>query len=286
MKIKFKHVCLVGVGLIGGSLSRDLLGQGIAGTVAGFDVDRKNLRYAVKNKIISQAGHDLSQTLKTADLVILATPVITLEEQIVKLSKLISPKSLVIDVGSTKERIVKLADCFYPEGNFVGCHPMAGSENSGAAASVSGLFKDWPCLIVPGKRTRKSFLLRAKGLWQALGARVYEWDGAEHDRYLAACSHLPHVLGYALLRAVGERMPPKVLGKIAGRSFKSYTRVAGSDARMWADIFLANQKNVLAKIRVFKRELERLEKRIAGARGASLLGYLEETAALWREIKM
>jgi len=283
-KIKFKNVVLVGVGLIGGSLSRDLLREKVTKKIVGFDTDRKNLNYAVKNKIVTVAGRDLEKEFSQSDLIILATPVVTLEKQVKELASLIPSKTLVIDVGSTKTNILKLADRYFPKGNFVGCHPMAGSEKSGAKASVVGLFDGAPCLIVRGKKTKTVFSKRARSLWQSVGATTLDLDVKNHDRYLAACSHLPHVLSYALMHAVGKRISPSELKKIAGKSFKSYTRIAGSDARMWTDIFLVNQKHTLAKMKYFERELKQLERLIQKGDSNALFRYLESTADLWRHI--
>lgn len=280
----FQHVCIIGVGHIGGSLSRDLMRLKLATTISGFDTDEKNLRYVLKKKIISRRVDDLPKALAGSDLVVLATPVRVIEDQLVRLSPFIDRHKLVIDVGSTKEAIVAKAAKFFPWGNFVGCHPMAGNERSGPSAGADGLFTDAPCLLVAAKNSRPKFVAKAKALWTALGARVVAMDAGEHDRCVAACSHLPHVLSFALMRSVGTRIGPATLKKIAGGSFRSYTRIAGSNARMWADIFLHNRQNVLQKIGTFKKELLKLEKLMRAGSERKLFSYIEKSAELWRKM--
>jgi len=282
MKKQYEQACLIGVGLIGASLARDLKNKKVVKTIIGFDSDKKNLNLAVKKRVVKRGSH-LKKALATSDLVILAAPVKTIAEQIELFADFIPKKCLVIDVGSTKVDIVKQADRFF-DGNFVGCHPMAGSEKSGAGASLLGLFEDAPCIIVPGKKTKKAMVTSAKQLWQAVGARTVTMDWLEHDRYLAACSHLPHILSFSLMSAVGKRISPKEIKKIAGKSFKSYTRIAGSDAKMWADIFRDNQKNVLNKIYYFKKELEKLEQLVKKGDEKKLMNYIKESSLLWREV--
>lgn len=281
----FQNVVLLGVGLMGGSLAQDLLKRKVAGQIVGFDTHLKNLRYAESKKIISRAGKNLHQELAEADLVILATPVLTIEQQIKELASDIPKNCLVIDLGSTKDRILKQADRSFLNGNFVGTHPMRGREKAGAAASEADMFDGAPCLLVRGRKTKAKFMKQAKALWQAVGARALELNGPDHDRYVAACSHLPHVLSFALMKSVGQKFPPKDLAKIAGKSFKSYTRIAGSDARMWTDIFLDNRKNTLVKIKAFQKELDRLQNLIEIKDDQGVFDYIEETAQLWRQIK-
>ena len=284
MKIKFKKVVIIGVGLIGGSMARDLLTKKIADEVVGFDADQKNLNFAVKNKIISRAGKSLDHELKDASLVVLATPVLTIENLLQKIADKISAQTIVMDVGSTKKKIVELADKLFLKGSFVGTHPMAGLEKSGASASQKNLFKNSPTLIVAGKKTKTAHTKKIKALWQLLGARVLNISINDHDRYMAACSHLPHALSFALMRSVGKKIPPAELKKIAGNSFKSYTRISGSDAKMWVDIFIDNQKNTLARINAFQQELKSLEKLILNKDKKNLLNYMQAASQLWQKI--
>ncbi len=283
-KFYFNQATIIGIGLIGGSLGRDLLKKKIAKKVVGIDVDPKTLSYAKKQGVVSQISKDDIETLEASDLVVFATPVCTLEEQIKDFSAFISENALVIDVGSTKTDIIKVADKSFQSGNFVGCHPMAGSEKSGVRASVSDLFVNSPCIIVPGKKTKKKFTDLATRLWKKLGAQTVLMNVKDHDSRLAACSHLPHILSFATMQSVGKKIPMKELKKIAGRSFKSYTRVAGSDPKMWTDIFLQNKTHALKQISFFQSQLNDIEKAIKKSDSKWLYQYIEKTAKLWREM--
>lgn len=279
----FKKTVVIGIGLMGTSLARDLLKNHLTKNVVGLDRSRKNLKYASQQGFITDVALS-PETLQDADLVVLSIPVLNLLEVMSTVAPLISPKALVIDLGSTKSSIGKRADQLFQAGNFVGCHPMAGREKSGPQASVEGLFDGAPCIIVPGRTSKKSFVNRATKLWQAIGARTLVMDAAKHDRYVAACSHLPHVLSFSLVSAVGRTITPKDIQKIAGNSFKSYSRIAGSDAKMWADIFLDNQSSVLSKITEFRKELLNMERMIKSRNAQELFDYMDRAAKTWRKL--
>lgn len=269
---------------MGVSLSRDLLQKKLAQTIVGFDLDESRSIWAKKKKYISAVSKDLMSDLKKADLVILAIPVLELKKILKDVASVVSEKALVIDLGSTKKTIVQKADQLFKKGNFVGCHPMAGRERSGPESSVTQMFEGAPCLIVPGKRTHKKFVSIATDLWSSVGSRVVVMNALQHDRYVAACSHLPHVLSFALMQSVAQKISPAELKKVSGPGFKSYTRVAGSDAKMWTDIFLDNQKLVLNKLKAFKKELVFLEKQISKKDESKIKKYIQKSSSLWRDL--
>lgn len=258
--MKFQKVIIVGVGLMGGSLARDFLAKKIAVEVVGFDTDAKNLFEAKRLKAMTRAGHILKNELEAANLVVLAIPVGEIISWIKKNAQFISEKTLVMDVGSTKKTILATADRYFPRGNFVGAHPMAGNENSGVKASSLNFFKDSPCVIVAGKKSGKFFVQKTKSLWKKLGSRVYEMGPEKHDRYVAACSHLPHVLSFVLMNSLSPIFSFEFIRKIMGNSFRDITRVSGSDAKMWADIFLHNKLPVRTVIKSFQKGLAIFDK--------------------------
>ena len=189
-----------------------------------------------------------------------------------------------MDVGSTKTSIVKTADRCFIAGNFVACHPMTGRALSGPHSSVEGLFEGKVCLIVPGNKNQKKFLEQAKGLWEKLGARVETVSVAQHDRWLALCSHLPQVLSFVLLRTAVKKIGLKALVKVAGPGFKEQVRLAGSDARMWTDILLQNREHVLVQLTAFIAELGRMEQLIQKTDERKLFECLRNTACLQRNL--
>lgn len=253
---------MVGVGLIGGSLGRDFLSQKIATEVVGFDTNTKNLWEAKRLKAVTRTGGVLKNELETADLVILAMPVGEIISWIKKNARFVLEKTWVIDVGSTKKTILALADRCFPHGNFVGAHPMAGTEKTGVKASSLNFFKNSPCVIVAGKKSGKVFVQKTKSLWHRLGAQVYEMGPEKHDRYVAACSHLPHVLAFVLMNSLQGTFSFEFIRKIMGNSFRSMTRISGSDAQMWADIFLHNKLPVRAVVKSFQKKLGYFDKNL------------------------
>lgn len=258
--MKFRKVIMVGVGLMGGSIAQDFLGQKIAAEVVGFDTNTKNLIEARRLKVVTRAGSALKQELETADLVVLAMPVGEIIAWIKKNARFVLEKTWVMDVGSTKKTILAVADRCFPRGNFVGTHPMAGTEKSGVKASSVNFFKESPCVIVAGKKSAKAFVQKTKSLWRKLGARVYEMGPEKHDQYVAACSHLPHVLAFVLMNSLEGSFSLKFIRKIMGNSFRGMTRISGSDAQMWADIFLHNKLPVRTVIKSFQKKLGYFDK--------------------------
>lgn len=281
---RYNQVTIIGVGLIGGSIGRELVQRRLARKVIGFDRSQKNIANALKSKLITDKGNNLIQSICHSDLIVMALPV----KEIIKTIKRIFPhvpkRCLVIDVGSTKQNIVKQADKYFIRGNFVGCHPMAGSEKSGPQPSLLHLFDKAPCLIVRGTQTKKVFFQQAKRLWCKFGSLVYEIDVKTHDKYLADCSHLPHLISFSLMNAVAKRMGSNHIRKISGKSFKTFTRVAGSDSRMWADIFLDNDRYLLQSLSAFKKELDRFEKWIAKKEASQLRLHIKRASEKWKNI--
>lgn len=280
----FSKVVLVGVGLIGGSLTLDLLCQRLAGSVVGFGRDVKNLSLAKKSGIISTIGKNLANELPTADLVIFAVPVKTMRSYIERYAHLISPDALVIDVGSTKQNIVKDADRFFLHGNFVGCHPMAGKESFGAKACELNFFQNKVCLVTASHKTKKRFLSTAVKLWQLVGAKIIKLSSEMHDKKLAVTSHFPQIISSLLMLTAGKNYDLKDLKKLMGSGFKDTTRLAASHAGMWTEIILENKKNILEILELFQRELTLLCKEIENESESSILKTLQAARHFKQEI--
>lgn len=227
--------CVVGLGLIGGSMARRLLAAGH--TVIGFDRDADTVDAARALGIDArQSCEDLAQL--SCDVVILAVPVLSIIPLLPQLAD--SDARLVIDVASTKRAVVEVADAVLPN-RFVGCHPLAGSHESGFAAARADLFVSAPVFICPTAQTSPVALRAAQQFWHLFGARVELMDPEEHDRELAAASHLPQTLATVLANALHTAaIEPNRLGP-GGRDM---TRLAASDPRVWADILLTNRDNL------------------------------------------
>lgn len=244
---KFERVAIIGVGLIGGSLSLEARDTGWFGYVTGCGRTTPNLEVAKKAGIIDEYTNDPVEAVEGADLVILATPVTS----IVGLAETIAPAlkkgAIVTDVGSVKgEMVTELEEALGTDARLVAGHPVAGSEEFGAAAAVKGLFKGRRCILTPTDKTDKEALELITGLWQTTGMEVVEMDPFAHDRIMAAISHLPHLVAYALVETVLKlkESEPGVMDFAAG-GFHDFTRIAGSSPEMWRDIFQLNSDAVL-----------------------------------------
>jgi len=187
---------------------------------------------------------------------------------------------VITDVGSTKGPIVRSAERLAADRPlaFVGSHPMAGSERSGYGASRADLFNGALVIVTPTERTDPLALKRVSEFWEALGCRVGVMDPDEHDRAVAAVSHVPHLVAYALVEAVA-RLNPAFFG-VAARGFKDTTRIAASDARVWREVFQSNRAALREALAAFRTSLEELERLVAEDDGERLERKLEEIRQL------
>ena len=262
----FKKVAVIGTGLIGGSIALAIKKNKLAKEVVGVSRHEKSLLAARKMGAIDKGSQDLS-IVRDADLVILAMPVKTILDIAPKVARVISGKAIVCDVGSTKQDILSKLDKLFPD--FIGTHPMAGSEKRGMINASAILFKGSLCIITPGKNTNKLSLTKIKSLWLKLGARTECISASEHDKVVSLVSHLPHIAAFSLINSVPEKF-----FKFAASGLKDTTRIAASDAEVWADIFFSNSKNVLESIKLFKDNLNKIEAAVKAGDKARLSSIL------------
>jgi prephenate dehydrogenase len=285
-KPHFKTTVLIGVGLIGGSLARDLLRLKMTDEVVGFDLSRRELANAKKIKAITSVGRDLMASLAKADLIIFAVPVRALRQMIADHGIYFSPQALAIDVGSTKAAIVAEASRRVPHGNFVGCHPMAGREKSGVAASCEGLFANKQCFLSPGLTTKPKFVKKAAALWRSLGAKPILLDAKKHDRILSWISHLPHAVASALVSSlVSEFKRYPETRKFTAGGFLDTTRIAAGPAEMWKEICMVNRDELRRALDGLIEELGVARQMLENKDEVSLLAFLRRAKNLREEMK-
>lgn len=269
----FERVTIAGVGLIGGSLALAARAAGVIGQVVGFGRSAANLQTAQQRGIIDRYTHDAIAAARDADLLVLAVPVQSVAAVAAACAPALRPGAVVTDVGSVKECIVRDVERVLPAGvSFVGAHPIAGTEDSGAAAADAELFQGSRCILTPGARATPPAVAALRGLWEAVGARVDEMDAARHDQILAWVSHLPHALAFSAVNALLDR--DGTLQEFAGPSFRDLTRVAASAVDTWCDIFLANAPQVDAALAAFAVTLADLRTAIAAGDDARLRSIL------------
>lgn len=264
MSCIIERLAIIGVGLIGGSFARALRQAGAVKSVIGIGRSRPNLEYALSEGIIDEYCHDPAEGVRDAQLVFISIPVCSIPAMVGTIAPSLAPGCIVTDGGSVKAELVRECERLMPPGcHFVGGHPIAGTENTGSAASFATLYNGKRCILTPTERTDPGAHHTVARLWQTAGAQVCSMEPERHDRIFAEISHLPHVVAYALVHAVGtaDVEGENVLSYTAG-GFRDFTRIASSDPTMWRDIALMNRQALLASIDGFSASLAELRRRI------------------------
>jgi prephenate dehydrogenase len=259
----FNKICIIGVGLIGGSIARAARQRGLCASISAFGraEDQPNLAAAKDLGVIDDYALDIAGAVANADCIVIATPVGAIESVFALLKPFWNEKAIYTDVGSTKTNVIKAAERvfgFVPD-NLVPAHPVAGAEQSGVAAAVDDLFLNKRVIITPDKVTRLDAVQKIQVFWEKLGAQVAVMGAAHHDAILAATSHLPHILAFALVDMLGHKDEQSEIFKYAAGGFKDFTRIASSDPTMWLDICTANKTEIIPLIQQLKDELNKIQ---------------------------
>lgn len=273
----FNRAAVIGVGLIGGSIARVLKNRGIAQVVVGSGRSRQNIDKALQLGIIDEAATP-EEAVKDADFVVICTPPLSVVPTLEKIAPHIKEGALVTDAGSTKKEIVE--KCEKISGgrfSFIGSHPIAGTEKSGAQASFETLFDNRHCIVTPTGGADAQALGKLKKFWAAAGAEVVEMDPAAHDRIMSAVSHLPHMAAYALVNAIANENGADEMIRFAAGGFKDFTRIAASSPEMWADIALSNADEITGHIGGMKKQLDLIETAIKNGDRKELLKMFERS---------
>jgi prephenate dehydrogenase len=270
-----KHLVVVGVGLIGGSLSLALKRAGLVQRVTGVGRSRENLELACELGVIDDWTHDLAEAVRDADMVLLAVPMTAYDGLFKAMADVLPAHAIVTDAGSTKQSAIAAAGRHLPNpGRFVAAHPIAGTEHSGAAAAFAELFEDHLCILTPDDQTDVEALAAVKSMWLATGCHIREMDAAVHDDALAGVSHLPHLAAFALVNAVSRQAGDDPFEFAAG-GFRDFTRIASSSPAMWRDIALCNKQALMGKIDALQHELTVLRDALEAGDGERLLQEFE-----------
>ena len=273
------RVAIIGVGLIGGSIGLALRQRGLAEEVVGVGRRTASLQKAAEFGTIDRGTTNLAEGVAGADLAIVATPVGRIVDAVRSVAQA-APRAAITDAGSTKAEIcraLRAAGEANPDsaavapGRFVGSHPLAGDHRAGPEYARGDLFDGRTVVITPQDDTPPGLVERFQEFWQSLGAEVVLLSPEEHDRALAATSHLPHLVAAALAAATPEEWL-----RLAATGWGDATRIAAGDAELWTQIFGQNRAGVIDALRRFEHKLQSLEKAIAGGDDAALLAGLQE----------
>ena len=237
---------------MGGSLGMALVRRG-GWRVTGVGRRADRLKAAKSRGALHAWTTDFREGARDADVVVLAVPVDGIVAWARKLRPFLKRDCLVMDVGSVKGSIVSALDAGFSKGPFfVGAHPMAGSEKTGAENARADLYKGAACVVTPGRRVPAAAVKRAGSFWRSIGAGVLRMAPAEHDRWVAMISHLPHLMAYSLALSAGRWGNARFARALAAGSFRDMTRVAGADPDQWSQIFSMNAKSLREALRLFQ----------------------------------
>ena len=260
-----KKICIIGVGLIGGSIGLGLRRRRLAHEVIGVGRHLVKLKKAKRIGAVDRYTNDWKRGVEDADICIIATPVTTIPKIFKRIYPFLKKGCVVTDAGSVKTPVVKEIESFLSRQKsankvfFVGSHPLAGSENAGVNFAKANLLENAIVVVTPGKRTSKKAMSEIKGFWTKLGSRIIVMDTELHDRVLSVISHLPHVVAFSLVRMIANL---KHVDKVITSGFRDTTRIAGSDKRIWTDVLVSNRRNVSERIDEFIKILKDFKNKI------------------------
>jgi len=272
--MQFQQLSIVGVGLLGGSLGLAVKSLGLARSVVGIGHRNSTLETALKRGAIDRWTLSVADGVREADLVVLCTPVGLFGPLMAQAAGALARGCLVTDVGSTKRAVLQACLPHLPQGcNFVGSHPLAGSEARGIEAATDNLYDGALVLVTPTDRCDEKSVETIESLWQALGSHTRRIDAESHDRLLAQVSHLPHMVAAALVEALGPEAE-----QLVASGFLDTTRVASGNPPMWRDIFMTNRDQLLEALGRLRTALDRMSKALE-------VGDAEAIEQLLREAK-
>lgn len=255
-------VTVIGLGLIGGSIARDLRKAGTASHLVGIDQNVEHARKALELKLVDEVLL-AEEVLPSSDLVVVAIPVNAIQQSILNVLSLISDKTVVIDAGSTKSQICEIVKHHPKRKQFVAAHPIAGTENSGPTAALEGLFRNKMNIICDHEASGEQALMVAEKVFQVLGMKTIFMEAKEHDKHVAYVSHLSHVSSFLLGQTVLDiEKDEKNIFALAGSGFASTVRLAKSSPDMWAPIFEQNSKYLKKALEEYIAHLQRFHKHL------------------------
>ncbi len=283
----FEHAALVGIGLIGSSISHAVRRKRLAGTITGSARTKATVDTALKLGLIDRGYASAAEAVKGADLVILSVPVGACAALAIEIAPHLRQGAIVTDVGSVKAAVVRDIAPHLPRGvHFVPGHPIAGTEQSGPEAGFAELFDNRWTILTPEAGTDKAAVEKLKAFWIALGAKVEIMDPQHHDLVLAITSHLPHLIAYNIVNTAEhlQRVTDSEVIKFSAGGFRDFTRIAASDPTMWRDVFLNNREAVLEMLGRFSEDLTDLQRAIRFGDGDTLFRLFSDARRVRRDI--
>lgn len=272
----FGQVTIIGLGLLGGSLARDLRFYNLADKIVGVARSQSTAEFALANQVVDTI-ESLDVAVRDADLVVLATPMQTMLPILQQLEPHCSKDTLLTDVGSVKTHLYQALQAHCPAllPRFVLAHPIAGGESSGVTASRQGLFSEKHLIVTPTDEVDHAAIEKVEALWQAVNAKTVQMSIEMHDAVFAKTSHLPHVVAFSLVNYLSAQSNREQLFDLAAAGFYDFTRIASSDAVMWRDICSTNRQQVVASLDGFIAQVQKIRDNIEQDDQTAVLDYFD-----------
>lgn len=286
MSAVFEKVALIGLGLIGGSISLASRRAGAAGKIVGYARTKETRETARRIGLCDEIAESAVEAVKGADLVILCVPVGAMAAVAAEIGPHLEKGAIVSDVGSVKGAVIEALADLPDHVHVVPAHPLAGTEHSGPEAGFAELFDNRYCLLTPLPDGDEAAVERLGRFWSLLGANVEAMEPERHDLVLAVTSHAPHLIAYTMVGVADDmrRVTKSEVIKYSAAGFRDFTRIAASDPTMWRDVFLTNKEATLEILGRFTEELFALQRAIRTGDGDMLHDYFTRTRAIRRGI--
>ena len=282
-----KNILIIGCGLIGSSVLRAISKNKIAKKVFVYEKSKTNISKIKKLKLRCTILTDFKEAVPNVDLIIVCTPLSEYKGIILKLNKYLSPKTIITDVGSSKEKSHDVIKKTLKKGiSWTSSHPIAGSEVSGPEHGNKDLFLNKWCILIKEKDTNRKHLSVLSKFWKKIGSRVSIMNSKKHDVIFSMTSHLPHLIAYNLVKTATdfEKQQRYELIKFSAGGLRDFSRIAASNEIMWRDIFFNNQKNISKVIDLFIKNLRSFKKDIQSRNEKSLIKKLINTKKVRKKI--
>ena len=283
----FKKVCIIGCGLIGSSLARAIKKHNLSEKIVSSNRSDIVNKKVLELKIVDDSSSDTQKMVNDSDLIIIATPLSSYENVILKIKNSLKNGMILTDVGSVKERVISLVEKAIPKDvSWIPSHPIAGTEESGPEAGFSELFKNRWCILTPSKKAKEKDINTLKSFWKKIGSKVDIMDAKQHDYILSITSHIPHLVAYNIVNTsinIQDETQSAIVKYSAG-GLRDFTRIAASNPIMWRDIFIQNKTNTSKEIEKFIANLEDLKNAIENEDGKKLEEIFIKTKKIRKEI--
>ena len=283
----FQKVCIIGCGLIGSSIARAIKKYKLSNKIVSSNRSKITNKKIIQLNIVNDSSSDTRKMVKESDLVIIATPLSSYKEVILKIKNSLKKGAILTDVGSVKKKAINLIEKNIPKNvSWISSHPIAGTEESGPDSGFAELFKNRWCILTPSNKSRDQDIKLLKFFWKKVGCRVDIMDAKQHDYILSVTSHIPHLIAYNIVNTTlnVKKKNEKNIIKYSAGGLRDFTRIAASNPIMWRDIFIHNRKNTSKMIDKFIENLKDLKKAIKNNDGRKLEKVFTKTRKIRKAI--